>query len=69
MATNATNIAAVVRATTIQPSGSWLTVHEFVGGLPAMLYISPSGKIVHTVSDVIPEAVMFKFIGDAASTH
>ena len=46
-----------------------LTLHEFVGGLPTMLYISPSGKIVHTVSGVIPEAVMLKYIEDAASTH
>ena len=34
-----------------------------------MLYISPSGKIVHTVSGVIPEAVMLKYIEDSASTH
>jgi len=34
-----------------------------------MLYISPSGKIVHAVSGVIPEAVMLKYIEDAASTH
>ena len=46
-----------------------LTLHEFVGGLPTMLYISPSGKIVHTVSGVIPEAVMLKDMEDAASTH
>jgi hypothetical protein len=35
-------------------AGTGLTLHEFVGGLPTMLYISPSGKIVHTVSGVIP---------------
>ena len=29
-------------------AGTGLTLHEFVGGLPSMLYISPSGKIVHT---------------------
>jgi hypothetical protein len=46
-----------------------LTLHEFVGGLPTMLYISLSGKIVHTVSGVIPEAVMLKYIEDAASTQ
>ncbi len=34
-----------------------------------MLYISPSGKFVHTVSGVIPETVMLKYIEDAASTH
>jgi hypothetical protein len=34
-----------------------------------MLYISPSGKIVHTVSSAIPEAVMLKYIENAASTH
>jgi hypothetical protein len=50
-------------------AGTGLTLHEFVGGLPTMLYISPSGKIVHTVSGVIPEAVMLKYIEDAASTH
>jgi hypothetical protein len=46
-----------------------MTLHEFVGGLPTMLYIRPSGKIVHSVSGVIPEAVMLKYIEDAASTH
>jgi hypothetical protein len=46
-----------------------LTLHEFVGGLPTMLYISSSGKIVHTVSGVISEPVMLKYIEDAASTH
>ena len=50
-------------------AGTGLTLHEFVGGLPTMLYISPSGKIVHTVSSAIPEAVMLKYIEDAASTH
>jgi hypothetical protein len=50
-------------------AGTGLTLHEFVGGLPTMLYISPSGKIVHTVSGAIPEAVMLKYIEDAASTH
>ena len=50
-------------------AGTGLTLHEFVGGLPTTLYISPSGKIVHTVSGVIPEAVMRKYIKDAASTH
>jgi len=50
-------------------AGTGMTLHEFVGGLPTMLYISPSGKIVHTVSGVIPEAVMLKYIEDAASTH
>jgi hypothetical protein len=34
-----------------------------------MLYLSPSGKIVNTVSGVIPEAVTLKYIEDAASTH
>ena len=50
-------------------AGTGLTLHEFVGGLPTTLYISPSGKIVHTVSGVIPGAVMLKYIEDAASTH
>ena len=50
-------------------AGTGLTLHEFVGGLPTMLYISPSGVIVHTVGGVIPEAVMLKYIEDAASTH
>ena len=50
-------------------AGTGLTLHEFVGGLPTMLYISPCGKIVHTVSGVIPEAVMLKDIEDAASIH
>jgi hypothetical protein len=31
-------------------AGTGLTLHEFVGGLPTMLYIRPSGKIVHSVS-------------------
>ena len=65
-----TNIAAVVRATTIQPKRELgLTLHEFVGGLPTMLYIRLSGKIVHTVSGVIPEAVMLIYIENATSTH
>jgi hypothetical protein len=46
-----------------------MTQHEFVGGIPTMLYISPSGKIVHSVGGVIPEAVMLKYIEDAAFTH
>ena len=50
-------------------AGTGLTPHEFAVGLPTMLYISPSGKIVPTVSGVIPEAVMLKYIEDAASTH
>jgi len=50
-------------------AGTGLTLHKFVGGPPTMLYISPSGKIVHTVSGVIPEAVMLKYIENAASTH
>ena len=50
-------------------AGTGLTLHEFVGGLPTMLYISSSGKIVHTVSGVISEPVMLKYIEDAASTH
>jgi hypothetical protein len=50
-------------------AGTGLIPHEFAGGLPTMLYISPSGKIVHTVSSAIPEAVMLKYIENAASTH
>jgi len=50
-------------------AGTGLTLHKFVGSLPTMLYISPSGKIVHTMSGVIPEAVMLKYIENAASTH
>jgi hypothetical protein len=50
-------------------AGTGLTLHEFVGRRPTMLYISPSGVIVHTVSGAIPEAVMLKYIEDAASTH
>jgi hypothetical protein len=34
-----------------------------------MLYITPPGKIVHSVSGVILEAVMLKDIEEAASTH
>jgi hypothetical protein len=50
-------------------AGTGLTLYEFVEGLPTMLYISPSGKIVHTVSGVIPEAVMLKYIEGATSTR
>ena len=50
-------------------AGTGLTLHEFVAGLPTMLYISPCGKLVHAVGGAIPEAVMLKFIEDAASTH
>jgi hypothetical protein len=50
-------------------AGTGLTLHKFVGSLPTMLYIGPSGKIVHTMSCVIPEAVMLKYIENAASTH
>ena len=50
-------------------AGTGLTLYEFVGGLPTMLYINPFGKIAHAASGVIPGAVVFKFIEDAASTH
>jgi hypothetical protein len=50
-------------------AGTGSILHEFVAGLPTMLYISPSGKVVHAVSGAIPEAAMLKFIEDAASTH
>ena len=50
-------------------AGTGLTQHEFAAGLPTMLYISPCGKLVHAVGGAIPEAVMLKFIEDAASTH
>jgi len=50
-------------------AGTGMTLHEFVGGIPTMLYISPSGKTVHSVGSVIPEAVMLKYIEDAAFTH
>jgi len=50
-------------------AGTGLTLHEFVVGVPTMLYISLSGKIVYTVSGVIPEAVMLKYIENAASIH
>jgi hypothetical protein len=50
-------------------AGTGLILREFAAALPTMLYISPSGKIVHTVSGVIPEAVMLKYIENAASTH
>jgi hypothetical protein len=43
-------------------AGTGLTLNEFTVGLPTMLYINPSGKIVYTVSGVIPEAVMLKYI-------
>ena len=46
-----------------------MTLHEFVGGIPTMLFISPSGKIVHSAGGVIPEAVMLKDIEDAVSIH
>jgi hypothetical protein len=34
-----------------------------------MLYSGPLGKIGRSVNGVIPEAVMLKYIEDAASTH
>jgi hypothetical protein len=50
-------------------AGTGVTLHEFVGGRPTMLYSRPLGKIARSVSGVIPEAVMLKYIEDAASTH
>jgi hypothetical protein len=50
-------------------AGAGVTLHEFVGGRPTMLYSRPLGKIARSVSGVIPEAVMLKYIEDAASTH
>jgi hypothetical protein len=34
-----------------------------------MLYIRPSGKIVHSVRGGIPEAVMLKYLENVASIH
>lgn len=40
-----------------------------VAGLPTTLYISPSGRVVHTVTDVVPEIVMRRYLQDATSTR
>lgn len=32
-----------------------------VGGLPSTFYISPSGKVLHTVSGMIPQALMERY--------
>jgi hypothetical protein len=50
-------------------AGTGMSLHEFLGGRLTMLYIRPSGKIVHSVGGVIPEAVALKYIENAASTH
>jgi hypothetical protein len=51
MATIATNIATVIRDyDDPTQAGSGSILHEFVAGLPTILYISPSGKVVHAVS-------------------
>jgi hypothetical protein len=50
-------------------AGTGVTLHEFAGGRPTMLYSRPLGKIARSVNGGIPEAVMLKYFENAASTH
>jgi cytochrome c biogenesis protein CcmG/thiol:disulfide interchange protein DsbE len=38
-----------------------------IAGLPTTLYISPSGRVVHTVTGVIPQALMTRYAKDAVA--
>ena len=49
----------------VRTSGAVRSVFGHVVLLPTTLYVSRSGKVVHTVSGVIPEALMTRFAKDA----
>jgi cytochrome c biogenesis protein CcmG/thiol:disulfide interchange protein DsbE len=53
----------------VRPNDALRSKFGHVVGLPTTLYISASGNVVHTVSGVIPESVMAKYLHDAASAH
>ena len=38
-------------------------------GLPTTLYISSSGKVIHTVTGMVPERVMQRYVRDAIAAH
>lgn len=40
-----------------------------VGTLPTTLYIDGSGKVVHSISGIIPEPLMLRFANDAVHSH
>lgn len=37
--------------------------------IPTTLYISPSGKVVHTVTGIVPESVMLRYAQDASDAR
>lgn len=52
-----------------RPNSALRSKFGHVIGLPTTLYISASGKVVHTATGLIPEAVMAKYLQDAASAQ
>jgi hypothetical protein len=49
----------------VRASGSVRSTFGHVVLLPTTLYISRSGRVLHTVSGVIPEALMMRYAKDA----
>jgi thiol-disulfide isomerase/thioredoxin len=55
--------------TLVLPSRTLSAKFGQVTGLPTTLYISASGKVIHTATGIVPESVMQHYLSDAVAAH
>jgi thiol-disulfide isomerase/thioredoxin len=51
----------------VRPSATLGRIFGHPTTIPTTLYISPSGKVVHTVTGVVPKSVMERYAADASA--